>query len=162
MIRFDFSATDPGIELDAWEWDYSETQLLCALVPEECGGGWFQDSTLPAVEIIFTGAEESPLLSIFLPAGGSILLCTLGITLPSDFFGGVTLDALNLPDDNSGDGARVDVGFDPPISIREFGGGSITFVPEPATLILLIIGAAGVAFRRARRDAPIQFTGRRS
>ena len=151
-MGLDFSATDPGIELDAWEWDYSETQLLCALVPEECGGGWFQDSTLPAIDTTFSGLEESPLLSIFLPTDGSLLLGTLGITLPTDFFGGVTLVA-------TGDEARVDVGFDDHVTIREFEGGSFTFIPEPATLILLVIGAAGAAARPTRRRVSIDSKG---
>ena len=83
-----------------------------------------------------------------LPARGSILLGVLGITLPSTLGDSVTLDALNLPNRDIGYGARLDVGFDPPRMIREFERGTFTFVPEPATLTLLVIGAAGVAFRR--------------
>lgn len=114
---------------------------------------------MPRVDWIYPLPTPSPLFQITLPDNGEIQLGSILVDVPSQL--PAIIDVMNADVPNVFYGARVDFGFggpnDPVTTWRahtgELTGGQLLLIPEPATLLLFVVGTFVALNTRPKKGA---------
>jgi len=154
LITLDFSATDPALGLPG--------TFHFQLVPPLLGDFLYtRFEDMPKVDIVYGSTQPQPGFILDIPDGGSLLVGTITIDLPT-VDGVFTLDAINAAAPDMNTGARIDYGFENRVTLhtlnQNLGGGTVDIkpcIPEPATIVLLAVGA-GLLVGRGRRTSEPQ------
>ncbi|UCE59329.1 MAG: PEP-CTERM sorting domain-containing protein, partial [Phycisphaerales bacterium] len=141
-VALDFTQSDPALSLDP---RFSFACFYC--LP------YVKFPELPLPSLTYTGTDPMPGFMLTLPAGGSVHLGSIGLTVPSSPWGGCILDVVNYGARSPNEGARFDFDFEHPTMLHsttgEISGGILDLgIPEPGTLSLLALGGIAVVRRR--------------
>ncbi len=152
LISLDFVATDARLGLP--EYFEFEWGPCCSHIWKY----YNQFQGMPKVDLVYNSPRPGWMM-FDIADGESWLVGMLAVGLPDDP-GTYVLDAMNgaAPDIHAG--ARVDYGFEPRIILHAVNGNltggqlAMTVVPEPVTMVLIMVGGFGWVACRSRRACP--------
>ncbi len=162
LLQFDFSDTSSEISInllpthtdtaqgDISFWNFGTTPV-CMTEPGRCGENYFIDDLLDSDDLLnvtYLGLTSDGSRQITLHKSVSTLIGAFEFTMPPDP-GTYVIDLLNADETDSNQGAELRAGFSViglgtlwRASDGEITGGRLyTTIPEPGTLLLLLLGA---------------------
>jgi len=158
LMKFDFRNSSDELELTNFQWSW-DGQGICGIVPALCGHNHTTDSSLPFVSATFLGLTLSNLDQVVIPPQGEVRVGTVNVVLPQtpgDYVVNANSPPLGIPPGTGAGlywrfyGSECGIVGCPPF---EGGVATLSVIPEPGTLVLVLLGIATL-MRRGRGGEP--------